>query len=292
MVVQRSPDRRELSEFLRTRRARVAPDAVGLKPGSRRRATGLRREEVAYLAGVGLTWYTWFEQGREIQVSTHFLENLARALRLNETERAHLFALAQHRAPPLDPFATAPLSSLLQRVLDAHPYPAYVRTARWDVVGWNRAAAFMFGDYAQLPPAERNIVWLVFTSASYRRLMLDWEPDARRILARFRVDFGRSGGIASTDDLVGSLERASDCFRKWWHEHDVRGDGEGIRRFYHEEMGEIEFEHVAFAVDGAECLKMVAYTPRPGINAEKARELFASIGSISRSLPDAGTGYR
>src|SRR5947207_4761410 len=150
--------RQELSQFLKTRRARLAPADVGLPTGNARRIAGLRREEVAVLAGVGLTWYTWLEQGREIQVSTPFLDNLARALRLSEAERAHLFALAQHRAPPMAPRPFPPEAlKKVQAILDAIDSPAYARNNRFDVLAWNGANTRMFGDFASMPEKERNI---------------------------------------------------------------------------------------------------------------------------------------
>src|SRR5690242_3470091 len=141
------PKRVELAQFLRTRRARVLPVDVGLPGGGRRRTPGLRREEVAQLADVGVSWYTWLEQGRDIHVSEPLLERLARALRLTPTERAHLFALAQGRPAASPLIAPAGVSEALQRVLDVHPFPALVATMRWDYLAWNTAAVRLYGDF-------------------------------------------------------------------------------------------------------------------------------------------------
>jgi transcriptional regulator with XRE-family HTH domain len=273
----RSEGRRELAEFLRNRRARLSPVDVGISPGARRRTPGLRREEVAQLAGVGVTWYTWFEQGRQIQVSAHFLENLARALRLDAAEREHLFALAHHRPPPLVPVSST-ASPALQRMLDSLPNPAHVKTARWDLVAWNRPLAVLFGDYARIAPPWRNTLWLLFTDPICRRLMPDWEKDLRRALARFRLDFGRSGDDPAFHQLIDELDAASPEFHRWWPQHDVDGFGEGLKRFVHPELGEIEFDHNAFMVENASDLRLIIYTPAPGESIRKARELFGDPG--------------
>jgi transcriptional regulator with XRE-family HTH domain len=259
--LERQASRHDLAAFLRSRRERLSPQEAGFVAGARRRTAGLRREEVAQLAGVGLTWYTWFEQGRDIQVSAHFLERLALALRLTGAERAHLYDLAQHRPPPTVSVAVPEVSSALRAMIESLPNPAYVKTARWDVVAWNAAAADTFGDYGALPPARRNVLWLVFTSPEYRRIMTDWEGDARRVLAKFRLDHGAAGDDPAFAQLVAELSDASQEFRRWWLLHDVQGRGEGIKRLYHAVRGEIEFEHTAFVVDGAPQLRLVVYTP-------------------------------
>jgi transcriptional regulator with XRE-family HTH domain len=258
--LDRNPNRRDLSAFLVSRRARLSPLDVGLVAGSRRRTPGLRREEVAQLAGVGISWYTWLEQGRDIQVSAHFLENLARALRLDRTEREHLFALAQHRPPPLTRPTPPRVTETMQHVLDSLPNPAHIKTPRWDIVAWNAPMAEVFGDFAELPEEERNTLWLLFTKPIYRRIMLDWEADARRVIARFRLDFGRSGNDPAFLDLVRNLEEASPEFARWWRQHDVDGFGEGVKRVRHPRLGDIEYEHAAFTVEGDANLRMIVYT--------------------------------
>ncbi|HEX6958349.1 MAG TPA: helix-turn-helix transcriptional regulator [Ferrovibrio sp.] len=268
--------RRDLSAFLRSRRARLSPLDVGLPAGPRRRTPGLRREEVAQLAGVGVTWYTWFEQGRDIRVSAHFLENLARALRFDAAERAHLFALAQHRPPPLSGAAGAvEVSPALQRMIDAHPYPVYVKTARWDVVAWNRPATLIMGDFASVPPALRNVIRLVFTCPDYRRLMVDWAGDARRILARFRINYGRAAGDPAFAQLVDELAEVSPEFYQWWPQQDLLGQIEGVKTLRHPQHGEIEFEHTAFQVDAGPDLRLTAYMPLAGRSAGRMKRVIA-----------------
>lgn len=258
---QRTDDRRALADFVRDRRARLAPGEVGLAAGTRRRTPGLRREEVAHLAGVGITWYTWFEQGRAIQVSSDFLDRICRALRLDAAERAHLYALAQHR-PPLAAIPDVPIvSPALNAFLDGLSNPAYVKTPRWDVVAWNKAAVTLFGDYALIPQAERNSLWLMFVDPHYRQMMPDWEQGARRALAKFRLDHSQANGDPAFTALVEALKAASVEFRGWWSQQDVTERGEGIKRIRHETWGEVEFAYATFLVEGAPELRLVTYTP-------------------------------
>lgn len=270
LTLARPESRRALADFVRTRRERLRPEEVGLPPGARRRTPGLRREEVAQLAGVGVTWYTWFEQGRDIQVSTHFLENLCRALRLDRAERTHLFALAQDRPPPLATPVVPALSAPVQAMLMSLPHPAYIKTSRWDVVAWNPAAASLLCDFSRIPPEERNTLWLVFTDPQVRRIMGDWEGDARRALAKFRLDHGRSRGDPAFEALVERLSEASAEFRLWWPSQDVSDCGEGVKRIRHGAAGEIEFQHAAFLVEGAPELRLIALTPATEEDARRA----------------------
>lgn len=270
--LSRPESRRALADFVRTRRERLRPEDVGLAPGARRRTPGLRREEVAQLAGVGVTWYTWFEQGRDIQVSAHFLENLCRALHLDRAERAHLFALAQERPPPLAAAAaaTCSVSAPVQAMLRSLPHPAYIKTSRWDVVAWNPPAAVLLGDFGRLPPEASNTLWLVFTDPGFRDLMVDWEGEARRALAKFRLDYGRSRNDAAFEAMVERLSEASPEFHRWWPAQDVSDCGEGVKRIRHEAAGEIEFQHATFVVEGAPDLRLVALTPASEEDARRA----------------------
>jgi transcriptional regulator with XRE-family HTH domain len=270
---ERTDTRRELSAFLKSRRARLSPSDVGVPVGPRRRTPGLRREELAQLAGVGVTWYTWLEQGREIQVSTHFLESLARALRLDGSERAHLFALAQNRPPPLVPTASSSVTPALRRMLESQPNPAYLKTARWDVLDWSPALSAVFGDLAAVPAVHRNMLWLAFVDPQYRQMMADWLTDARAMLAKFRLEFGQRSDDPDFVTLVQELQHASPEFRSWWPEQDILGSGEGVKRFRHPKLGEIQFEHTTFLVDAAPDLRFVIYTPLPGESTSKVDEL-------------------
>jgi transcriptional regulator with XRE-family HTH domain len=254
--------RQELADFLKTRRARIGPDEAGLAVG-RRRSGGLRREEVAARAGVGLSWYTRLEQGKPIQVSTAFLENLARALKLDPAERAHLFVLAQHRPPPLaGAEITAQASAALQSMLDAIASPAYARNGRFDVLAWNAANTQMFGDFARIPPAERNVLWLMFARAYHRRAMPSWEADARAVLASFRMNFAAAAGDAAFAALVARLEEISPEFRRMWAQHDVSLLGEGVTCFFApRHRRPLTFRHHLLMPEALPDLRITIYVP-------------------------------
>ena len=269
--------REELAQFLRSRRERVKPAAVGLKVGARRRTPGLRREEVAQLADVGLSWYTWLEQGRDIQVSEPLLERLARALHMTPAERAHLFELAHGRPAPRPVLAAKEASEALQRVLDAHPYPAVATTIRSDIVAWNRAAAILYGDFGLLPSAERNALRTLFTVPSRRTLMPDWEKTARASVARFRHDAARARDRAPFDALASDLRAASPDFARFWEAHDVAEGIEGQKQLVHPKAGAITFDHLSLThvePDGRE-LRVTFYAPQPGTSTERADALFS-----------------
>ena len=257
--------RQELSEFLKTRRARLSPRDVGLPAGEGRRIRGLRREEVAALAGVGLTWYTWLEQGREIQVSTAFLENLARTLKLTPAERAHLFALAQHRAPPLPRAAAMPSApERLQIILDAIDKPAYARNNRFDVIAWNAANTRMFGDFASIAPEQRNVIRLLFTRSHYRRTIENWEVDARGLIAKLRLTAAQAADSEGFAALISELTSISADFRRLWAEHDVSDLGEGVTHFSSPRQGATVFQHYTMMPEGLPDLRIVVYIPVQG----------------------------
>jgi transcriptional regulator with XRE-family HTH domain len=252
----------ELGDFLRTRRARLAPEDIGLPRGSRRRAPGLRRAEVAQLAGVSVDWYTWLEQGRPITVSTQVLESLVSALCLHAQEREHLFFLAHQQPPPERAMEPETVSPTLQRFLDHQGLsPAFVLGRRWDVVAWNEAARVVFGDYGQMTTRERNAVWRLFTSTTHRHLLVNWEGHARRVLAQFRATCGRYPGDPRLTELIDALLLRSPEFRAWWPDHEVLGAEEGHKTFNHPHVGYLMFEHLTFEVFDAPDLKVNVYTP-------------------------------
>jgi transcriptional regulator with XRE-family HTH domain len=252
--------RQELSQFLKTRRARLDPADVGLPFRDGRRARGLRREEVAVLAGIGLTWYTWFEQGREIQVSTSFLENLARALLLSEAERVHLFTLAQHRSPPIALPASPPQAlEKVQAILDIIDSPAYARNSRFDVLAWNRPNTQTFGDFALIPEKERNIVRLMFSRPYYRRTMLNWHEDARSLVAKFRLSYGQSVDSAEFSSFVEEMIECSEDFRRMWADHEVTDAGEGVYFYRTPRCGTLVFQHSTVVPEVRPDLRIVIY---------------------------------
>lgn len=252
----------ELAEFLRSRRERLTPEEVGLPSGGRRRTPGLRREEVATLARVGLSWYTWLEQGREISVSSTFLDNLSRALKLDATERRHLYLLAQQR-PPCEPGRTwcvvPPLIIRLIEDLDARP--SYVLNLRWDVLAWNDAADRLFGFSEQIPE-RRNLLWMLFTSKRLRQLLDPWEGQAVQIFSSFRRDFVQGTQDADIVGLVKDLERVAPEFCDWWNRQDIHGPCQGIRYFRLDGIGQMVFEHTTLTVDVDRHLRLVYYAPQ------------------------------
>jgi transcriptional regulator with XRE-family HTH domain len=262
-----------LGAYLRDRRARLDPAAFGL-PLARRRTPGLRREEVAQRAHVSATWYTWLEQGRGGAPSAEALDRIARALLLTEVEREHLFLLALGHPPEVRQREAEGVSPRLQRVLDALEWsPAMVKTATWDVVAWNRAAAAVLTDYATLPPERRNVLRMMFCDPRVRAAQADWESVARFVVAVFRADAVRAGASAGVQSLVDELSRQSPEFAAMWRDHDVRHFGEGSKHLIHPHAGPIALEYSAFAVDGRPDLAMVVYTPATPADVARVRAL-------------------
>lgn len=264
-----------LSEFLRARREQLQPGDFGLPTVGRRHTKGLRREEVAALAGIGLTWYTWFEQGRDIKVSASFLDNLARALRLNPTERSYLFFLAGHQTSEREAIDSLSVAPSLRRLIDGlGPRPAYLKNMRWDVLAWNDAARFVFGDFAEVPPERRNIVWLTFTESRFRDSMADWDVDARRLIARFRADYSKVSGDKVLRQMLAELETESADFRRLWHAHDVYEKGDGMRLVSVVCVGTVDFDYTICKIGEADQIKAVIYVPNPdGVNGARFLEI-------------------
>ncbi len=251
--------RSELADFLRRRRESLSPLDVGLPAGKRRRTPGLRREEVAALAGVGITWYTWLEQGRAIKVSTAFLDNVSRVLKLDEIERRHLFLLAHQRPPAMAGQAWCELPPLVRRLLDDLTLrPSYVLNLRWDVIGWNDAAGRLFG-FEQRDASERNMLWMLFADDRLNSRIMEWAVQAPQVLASFRRDFAQAPEDESMVALVEALEQASLSFRTLWNQHDVHGRCEGRRSFMIDGQGPVAFDHSSFIVDEEKHLRLVFY---------------------------------
>ncbi|WP_311198755.1 helix-turn-helix transcriptional regulator [Paenibacillus hexagrammi] len=221
----------ELAQFLRTRRARITPEQAGLPSGGRRRTPGLRREEVAQLSGVSVDWYTWLEQGRNIQVSSQVLDSIARTLQLDYNERRHLFILALQQLPADVTPIEEPISSSLQDFLDLQgTSPAFVSDQRLTIVAWNKAASLIYGQYETMTTRERNTVWRTFNSPYVREVLQDnWEKHARHRLAQFRASYGKFAGDPWWLEMIEELNQASPEFRAWWPQHDVLSGPEGKR---------------------------------------------------------------
>ncbi len=265
-------NRAELADFLRSRRERITPEEVGLPSGGRRRTPGLRREEVAALAGVGLSWYTWLEQGREIGVSAAFLENLSRTLKLDATERRHLFLLAHQRLPPKPGKTWCVVPPLILRLIADLPMrPAYVLNLRWDVLAWNAAADRVFS-FSSFPVERRNLLWLLFTAPTIRTLFDPWDDQALQILSSFRRDFVRAPLDPDIGTLVKDLEKVDTEFRTWWRQHDIHGPCQGVRHLRIPDIGLVVFDHTSLTIDVDRDLRLVYYAAREGPAASRLFE--------------------
>ncbi len=280
-----------LGTYLRDRRTKLDPAALGFPP-ERRRTLGLRREEVAQRANISPTWYTWLEQGRGGAPSADVLDRISRALMLTDVEREHLFLLGLGRPPEARYRKNDGVTPRLQRVLDAlDPSPALIRTAIWDVVAWNRAATAMLMDYGSLPPGERNILRFIFLDPRARAAQYDWESVARFALGAFRVDAARAGAAAEVEPLVDELCRLSPEFKAMWRDNDVRGaHGEAVKHIRHAVAGPLAFEYSVFAVDGRTDLSMVVYNPATPADAERIKSLVETQSSGDAALRSAGPG--
>lgn len=235
--------RDELARFLRSRRARVQPEDVGFPPGPRRRLSGLRREEVALLAGVSSTWYTYLEQGRPgVHPSREVLDSLARALRLDEDETRFLLRLADQAAAvePLDAaLSAAELATRLVRHGQTSPYPLYAIDGYCDLIAWNEAATTYYGDFASLPSEQRNMMWWLIATDEAKERLADWETDTRDIVARWRKIAAFVPDAERLEAQVVQYKRVSPEFAAWWDSHDVREHHTRLRRFNHPQRGSV-----------------------------------------------------
>ena len=267
--------RTELSSFLKSRRARIPPAAVGLQTGQRRRTPGLRREEVADLAGVGLTWYTWLEQGRDIRVSSRVLGAIAQALQLEPSERAHLFRLAG-QTPPAAQTVPPAISTRLQSVLDSwDPYPAQIAGRRRDILAWNRASDAIYG-WSRFPEDERNSMRVLFLDPATRRMFMDWDNETAVAVAAFRADAGRDVSDPDYQELINQLSERSPQWASLWTKQDVRGRPEGLKKLQHPKLGRINLEFTIFQVAEQPSLRLYLYTPGDERTEIKLREAIPS----------------
>jgi len=263
-----------LGDFLRSRRTRLDPASLGFS--GRRRTPGLRREEVAHRANISPTWYTWLEQGRGGGPSAEVLDRISSALMLTDAEREHLFMLGLGRPPEVRYKAVNGVNPRLQRLLDSlDASPAIIKTATWDVVAWNRAAAVVLTDYSALPAGQRNILQFLFRNPAARAKQHDWVSVARFVVGTFRADVARAGMGSEVGELVNELCKVSAEFDTLWRGNEVlsQGDGDGVKRLLHPKLGQIELEYSAFSVDGRPDLSMIVYTPLDSEVAQRIRVL-------------------
>lgn len=276
-------DRRaELSEFLRSRRARLKPEDVGMPDfGRHRRVPGLRREELAQLAGVSVAYYTRLEQGHGRNVSAEVLDAIARALRLTDAEHNHLTHLAkpkQHKKKQ----AARPqqVRGALRQLLDTlDGVPAYITGRRSDVLVWNRMAAAVFGDWSELPPQERNWARMVFLRPEYRDLFVEWEQKAIDIVCLLRMDAGCHPDDPRLAALVGELSVKSEDFRRLWATHDVKEKSHGVKLLRHPLVGDLALQFESFRLVGDTELALITYHAEPGSSSAEALRLLASWGT-------------
>jgi transcriptional regulator with XRE-family HTH domain len=280
ILVSKAPPKEataELADFLRTRREAIRPEDVGLPGGGRRRTPGLRREEVAQLAGVGTTWYTWLEQGRDVRASSSVLDAISGALQLTPAERSHLILLGRGEqvAPVKGPREKVhPTVRKLVESLD--PNPACIIGRRYDFLVWNDAHSAVFGDPSEMPDGRRNLLWSIFMDPERRTLHKDWNVGARRLVARFRAQAARHVGDPDFEDLISALQEASSEFREWWDLHEVATSGVGRKVLNHPKVGKLVFEHAVFRPEETPDQRFILYTTVPTADTpEKLEKLLA-----------------
>jgi transcriptional regulator with XRE-family HTH domain len=269
MAVASSSSRRdELRAFLRSRRARLSPADVGLPDnGGRRRTPGLRREELAALAGVGVSWYTWLEQGRDINPSPDVLDALARALRLDPAERRTLFALARTELPLADDVAgedterlDGEVDQLIALVDSMQPNPAYLLGPMTRILAWNRAASVVLGSPDHLPADKRYLLWWLMVDPG-EEMTPQREATARNTLARFRAEYARHAGEPEYEQFLARIREHSARFREWWDEHEVIDAQRGTKVIDHPQLGMLRLHHAQTVPTGQPELRMAVYAP-------------------------------
>jgi transcriptional regulator with XRE-family HTH domain len=257
-----SARRTELAAFLRTRRERISPEDVGLPPGTRRRTSGLRREELAQLAGVGVTWYTWLEQGRPINASVQVLDAVSRTLRLDATERAHLFRLADvPGSASLPGCDDCQLPAEVQQILDALPLPASVVTERFDLLAWNRTYAALFPRLTSAPPDERNTLLSLYTASACCAPVSNQQAHCESMVGQLRAAYGRHVGDPAWTHFIRRLEAISPAFAQAWAAQDVAKPSTVVKTFRHPGVGEITASSTSFAVHAVPGARLQVYTP-------------------------------
>jgi len=254
--------RRQLADFLRSRRGRLRPEDVGLPRPLRSRTPGLRRDDVAQLAGVSVSWYTWLEQARNIHVSPQTVMRLAGALRLDDTETTHVLGLARPERPSFVPTRPDAISPTLRRVIALQGgNPAYVLNERWDVLIWNQASHLLFGDFARDRFGESNALRFMFLDPLANERICDWQRQAGRMAAQFRSACDHFAGDPAFELLITDLRQGSSEFERAWATHDVMSPTVGRKDISHPQLGHLRFEHSVFAVNEDRRLRMVVYVP-------------------------------
>ncbi|MDO3676452.1 helix-turn-helix transcriptional regulator [Paenibacillus ehimensis] len=277
-----------LSAFLKAQRAKVLPQTVGLPAGTRRRTSGLRREEVAQLAGVSPTWYTWLEQGRDIKVSKSVLDCVAAALQLTVDERKYLFSLALETGSGAHTLVEElpEISPSLRRILQELRFcPTIISDRRCHIVGWNEAASHVFLNFQHIPVEQRNMIRLLFTRKEFQRLAVNWEHFVRGFLAIFRAYYGQYVEDEWYDRFLAEMKEVHPDFDRLWEQSEVSSAPEVLIEFRHAKAGKMLFHLTSLQVQGSSDLRCSIYTPAPDSSTEsKLKQLMErSLSSPDRA---------
>ncbi len=269
--------REALSAFLKNRRARLSPAEAGFPDTKRRRTPGLRREEIAALSGVSVTWYTHLEQGRDVRASIDVLERLASALQLSSAERQYLFELGQSRPAPIPPGEIDALPPALLTMIEALNLPAYVISMRWDVLAWNPMCTEVLRDYDALPRGERNLLKILFSQTDYPKDRDEYLAMARRLVAKLRIDYSQFPGDPGLEKLVADLKRDFSVFRELWATPEVEARSEGVSVLDHPVGGAMRLQHSSYVPEGCPTLRLVMFAP---LDAESSKALQTVHGQL------------
>ncbi|MDX2727966.1 helix-turn-helix transcriptional regulator [Streptomyces sp. PA03-2a] len=267
--------RQELAGFLRSRRERITPEQVGLPRGCRRRTPGLRREEVAQLSAVGVTWYTWLEQARDIQVSPQVLDALARALLLDRSERSHLFSLAGAVDPAPGTECPSITPALREMLWQLDPIPACVQNSRYDILAYNRTYGRLLCDLDAVAPENRNCMVLSYTDENWRASVVDLPEMNRVMAAKFRASMAEHLAEPAWKALLKRLETASPEFREIWARHEVVGPGGRTKLFRNARVGLVRLDHTDLWLGPSTGPRMVTYVPADEESRERLERLHA-----------------
>jgi transcriptional regulator with XRE-family HTH domain len=270
--------RRELGAFLRSRRERVKPEDVGVRYTRRRRTPGLRREEVAQLAGVGVTWYTWLEQGRDINPSAQVLDAISRTLQFDPHEHSHLFTLAGFATPTTVANQCLDLCPNARTLIEQlEPYPASIVNDRLDLLAYNCVYASFFDDLDSIPDQDRNYLWLAFTDPGWRKVMVDWEDQVATMVAEYRAAMAQHLDEPAWETLVARLHRASPEFTAVWERHDVQTIEGQTKRALHPTVGLLTLEYTNLWLGQRLGTRIVAFTPADELTRRRLEILSASL---------------
>lgn len=276
MTKQSRSHRAELAQFVRNARNRLNPKDFGITPTGTRRTPGLRREEIALLAGISPTWYTWFEQGRDIQLSSDVLDRISVVLQLNNKEREFLFLLAQGRPPPPAPTQEEAVSEGARLLLETIGLPALVMNEVWTVIGWNELVSRLFRDYGEMPETERNLFRILLLSERYQEDPEEYEQLVARLTARLKWDYSRAKDRSYFDQMIEEARSLSPLFDRYWRGNDIADVFEASHSVTIEGVGRIDLHHTSYAVEGASGQRLLVFSPEN----EASRARLAKVNAL------------